>query len=232
MRERMKEIDAKQRLMEKCYELMREEEMVLDEKLDKVTLKEVRPDETEAMAARTLRSSEFSGKLAKQSEEFELKDKSNEKELGKKMKDIELNMGQLKGKCSNTKDNGMRFHLLESMESKGEVIVDAVHPLQQSDLIIFTIEEKINIGFSQLGGSAVMHTFEVEGRLSVRNLEKKDAYIQDQVESGGNPDIMFKTHPKIDEALFASENILGPKDNCESFPISQSEDDAVVEREY
>ncbi|GAB2218739.1 hypothetical protein Droror1_Dr00001968 [Drosera rotundifolia] len=176
-------------------------------KLDKFPLKEERPDETEAMAVSTLRSSEFSRKLAKQSEEFELKDKSNGKELGEKIEDIELDKGQLKGKSSNTKDNGMRVHLLEPMESKGEVIVDAVHPLQQSDLIIFTIEEKVNVGLSQLGGSAVMHTFEVEGRLSVRNLEKKDACIQVQVESGGNPDVMFKTHPKIDEALFASENI-------------------------
>ncbi|GAB2218740.1 hypothetical protein Drorol1_Dr00001969 [Drosera rotundifolia] len=194
----MKEIDVKQRLVEKCYELMREKEMALGEKLDQLRLKEEQRGETKAMATWMWKTSEILGMFAEELEEFEVKDKSKEKELGEKMKDIELNKQQLKGK-SFTKDNGMPLHLLESMEAKGEVAVDAVHPPQQSDLIVFTIEEKIDVALSSLGK---IYYFDVVDRLSAQILEKKDADIQVQVELGGNHDIMFKTHPKIDEALY------------------------------
>lgn len=45
-----------------------------------------------------------------------------------------------------------------------------------------------------------------------------------QIETGGNPGILFKTHPNINKELFSHENILGLKDPNRPFPTGQSGD--------
>lgn len=45
-----------------------------------------------------------------------------------------------------------------------------------------------------------------------------------QIESAGNPEIKFKTHPNINKDLFSNENILGSKDPDRPFPAGQSGD--------
>lgn len=45
-----------------------------------------------------------------------------------------------------------------------------------------------------------------------------------QVETSGNPGILFKTHPNINKELFSKENILGLKDPNRPFPANQSGD--------
>ncbi len=45
-----------------------------------------------------------------------------------------------------------------------------------------------------------------------------------QIETGGNPGILFKTHPNMNKELFSNENILGLKDPNRPFPTGQSGD--------
>lgn len=45
-----------------------------------------------------------------------------------------------------------------------------------------------------------------------------------QVETGGNPGILFKTHPNINKELFNRDNILGLKDPNQQFPPGQAGD--------
>lgn len=49
-----------------------------------------------------------------------------------------------------------------------------------------------------------------------------------QIETGGNPGILFKTHPNINKELFSNENILGLKDPNRPFPTGQGGDAAGV----
>lgn len=48
-------------------------------------------------------------------------------------------------------------------------------------------------------------------------------FIYVQVESGGNPNVLFKTHPNINKELFSNENILGLKDPNRPFPSGQGD---------
>lgn len=49
-----------------------------------------------------------------------------------------------------------------------------------------------------------------------------------QIKTGGNPGILFKTHPNVNKELFSSENILGLKDPNRPFPTGQAGDAAGV----
>lgn len=49
-----------------------------------------------------------------------------------------------------------------------------------------------------------------------------------QIETGGNPGILFKTHPNMNKELFANENILGLKDPNRPFPTGAAGDAAGV----
>ncbi|GAB2277537.1 hypothetical protein Dimus_012247 [Dionaea muscipula] len=120
--------------------------------------------------------------------------------------------------------------LLESLKAEGEVIVEEVQSSSlksksaappPTDPITLTVEEKLNVTLRRDGA---LSNFDVQGQLSLQILEEKDAYIQVQVESGGNPGILFKTHPNINKEFFASDNILGLKDTSRPFPIGQSGD--------
>ncbi|GMH13186.1 hypothetical protein Nepgr_015027 [Nepenthes gracilis] len=119
---------------------------------------------------------------------------------------------------------------LESLKAEGEVIVEDVQSSSlksksaappPTDPITLTVEEKLNVSLRRDGG---LSNFDVQGQLSLQILEERDAYFQVQVESGGNPSILFKTHPNINKELFSNENILGLKDPNRPFPTGQSGD--------
>lgn len=49
-----------------------------------------------------------------------------------------------------------------------------------------------------------------------------------QIKTGGNPSVLFKTHPNVNKELFSSENILGLKDPNRPFPTGQAGDASGV----
>ncbi|CAK9147336.1 unnamed protein product [Ilex paraguariensis] len=119
---------------------------------------------------------------------------------------------------------------LESLKAEGEVIVEDVRPsVGQSkpaappltDPVTLTVEEKLNVSLKRDGG---VSNFDVQGTLSLQILNQEDGLIQVQIETGGNPGILFKTHPNINKDLFSNENILGLKDPNRPFPAGQSSD--------
>ncbi|KAK9068444.1 hypothetical protein SSX86_012558 [Deinandra increscens subsp. villosa] len=119
---------------------------------------------------------------------------------------------------------------LESLKAEGELIVEDVRPSANSsrtaaapptDPITLTTEEKLNVTLKRDGG---VSNFDVQGTLSLQVLNQDDGFIQVQIESGGKPEIKFKTHPNINKELFSHENILGSKDPNRPFPAGQSGD--------
>ncbi|KAJ6417862.1 hypothetical protein OIU84_001278 [Salix udensis] len=48
-----------------------------------------------------------------------------------------------------------------------------------------------------------------------------------KIETGGNPGVIFKTHPNMNKELFANENILGLRDPTRPFPTGQTGDAGV-----
>ncbi|KAK9666304.1 hypothetical protein RND81_14G175800 [Saponaria officinalis] len=132
-------------------------------------------------------------------------------------------MGMKLGKSQKTNQ------FLESLKAEGEMIVEDV-PLTLSkskaaappptDPITLSVEEKLNVTLKRDGG---LSNFDVQGTLALQILEEKDAYIQVQVESGGNPSVLFKTHPNINKELYSNENLLGLKDPNKPFPCNQGD---------
>lgn len=119
---------------------------------------------------------------------------------------------------------------LESLKAEGEVIVEDVRPsVGQSkavappptDPVTLTVEEKLNVTLKQDGG---IGNFDLQGTLSLQILNQEDGFIQVQIESGGNPGILFKTHPNINKELFSGDNVLGLKDPNRPFPAGQAGD--------
>uniref|UniRef100_A0A7N0TBE8 Coatomer subunit delta n=1 Tax=Kalanchoe fedtschenkoi TaxID=63787 RepID=A0A7N0TBE8_KALFE len=118
---------------------------------------------------------------------------------------------------------------LESLKAEGEVILEDVPPkvgvsravTPATDPITLNAEEKLNVTLRRDGG---LSNFDVQGTLSLQILNQEDAHIQVQIESGGNPGILFKTHPNMNRDLFANENILGLKDPSRPFPTGQASD--------
>ncbi|XP_044507342.1 coatomer subunit delta-like [Mangifera indica] len=119
---------------------------------------------------------------------------------------------------------------LESLKAEGEVILEDVKPKAgqsrsaappPTDPITLTVEEKLNVTLKRDGG---MSNFDVQGTLSLQILNQEDGLIQVQIETGGNPAILFKTHPNMNKELFTNENILGLKDPNRPFPTGQAGD--------
>ncbi|CAN4108181.1 unnamed protein product [Withania somnifera] len=119
---------------------------------------------------------------------------------------------------------------LESLKAEGEVIVEDVRPsvgqakpaaAPLTDPVTLTVEEKINVTLKRDGG---VSNFDVQGTLSLQILNQEDAFIQVQIETSGNPAILFKTHPNMNKELFSNENILGLKDPNRPFPTGQGGD--------
>ncbi|XP_068656487.1 coatomer subunit delta-like isoform X2 [Aristolochia californica] len=123
---------------------------------------------------------------------------------------------------------------LESLKAEGEVILEDVKPgvvqsrslaTPPTDPITLTIEEKLNVTLKRDGG---VGNFDVQGTLSMQILNQDDALIQVQIETGGDPAVLFKTHPNINKELFSNENILGLKDPKRPFPTGQAGDAAGI----
>ncbi|KAM6551408.1 hypothetical protein CsatB_001216 [Cannabis sativa] len=119
---------------------------------------------------------------------------------------------------------------LESLKAEGEVILEDVQPKAAgqsrssapplTDPVTLTVEEKLNVTLKRDGG---VSNFDVQGTLSLQILNAEDGQIQVQIETGGNPGILFKTHPNMNKELFANENILGLKDPNRPFPAGNSD---------
>ncbi|KAI4365000.1 hypothetical protein MLD38_021026 [Melastoma candidum] len=123
---------------------------------------------------------------------------------------------------------------LESLKAEGEVILEDVQPKAgaskmaatlPSDPVTLIVEEKINVTLKRDGG---LSNFDVQGTLSLQILNQDDGFIRVQIENGGNPAILFKTHPNINKELFSNENILGLKDANRPFPTGSGGDAAGV----
>ncbi|KAA0044106.1 coatomer subunit delta-like [Cucumis melo var. makuwa] len=122
---------------------------------------------------------------------------------------------------------------LESLKAEGEVIVEDVQPSVGSsksaippptDPVTLSVEEKLNVSLKRDGG---VSNFDLQGTMSLQILNQEDAHIQVQIETGGNPGILFKTHPNMNKELFSNENILGLKDPNRPFPTGQGSDAGV-----
>ncbi|XP_050228390.1 coatomer subunit delta [Mercurialis annua] len=121
--------------------------------------------------------------------------------------------------------NRRENQFLESLKAEGEDIVEEVQPrvgqsrsaatLPPTDPITLTVEERINVTLKRDGG---LSNFDVQGQLSLQILNQEDGLIQVQIETGGNPGVVFKSHPNMNKELFANENILGLKDPNRPFP--------------
>ncbi|KAK6121351.1 hypothetical protein DH2020_044923 [Rehmannia glutinosa] len=116
---------------------------------------------------------------------------------------------------------------LESLKAEGEVIVEDVRPsigqskaaaLPPSDPVTLTVEEKLSVSLKRDGG---IGDFVLQGTMSLQILNQDAEFIQVQIETGGNPGILFKTHPNINKELFSGENILGLRDPNRPFPTDQ-----------
>lgn len=112
--------------------------------------------------------------------------------------------------------------ILESLKAEGEMYVEDVLPasgpsrptLFAPDPIAISLEENLVVTLKKDGG---LENFEVRGTMSLLIQNKEDAQIQVQIETGGNQNFQFKTHPLIDKELYLKENILGLKDSTKSF---------------
>ncbi|XP_023003828.1 coatomer subunit delta-like [Cucurbita maxima] len=122
---------------------------------------------------------------------------------------------------------------LESLKAEGEVIVEDVQPKvgpsrsavpPPTDPVTLSVEEKLNVSLKRDGG---VSNFDLQGTLSLQILNQEDAHIQVQIENGGNPGILFKTHPNMSKELFSNENILGLKDPNRPFPTGQGSEAGV-----
>ncbi|KAB5525337.1 hypothetical protein DKX38_023086 [Salix brachista] len=124
---------------------------------------------------------------------------------------------------------------LESLKAEGEMIVEDVQPSKSTlytsaaqkltDPVTLTADEKLNVTLKRDGG---MSNFDVQGQLSLQILNQEDGLIQVQIETGGNPSVIFKTHPNMNKELFANENILGLRDPSRPFPACGLTGDAGV----
>ncbi|KAG4176060.1 hypothetical protein ERO13_A11G227300v2 [Gossypium hirsutum] len=123
---------------------------------------------------------------------------------------------------------------LESLKAEGELIVEDLQPkvgqsrvaaAPPTDPITLTAEEKLNVTLKRDGG---ISNFDVQGTLSLQILNQEDGLIQVQIETGGNPGILFKTHPNMNKELFSNGNILGLKDPNRPFPTGPAGDAAGV----
>ncbi|OIT00667.1 coatomer subunit delta [Nicotiana attenuata] len=121
-----------------------------------------------------------------------------------------------------------------------------------TDPVTLTVEEKINVTLKRdgsIGNFDVQGTLslqilnqedghiQVQAYLILEGRDNRDGIacgnllnvichliLYVQVETSGNPAILFKTHPNINKELFSNENILGLKDPNRPFPANQSGD--------
>ncbi|CAA0400732.1 Coatomer subunit delta [Arabidopsis thaliana] len=133
------------------------------------------------------------------------------------------------------KSSGMKLgksgknQLMESLKAEGEEVIEDVKPTGQSkaaappptDPFTLTVEEKLNVALRRDGG---LSSFDMQGTLSLQILNQEDGFVQVQIATGENPEILFKTHPNINRDMFNNENILGLKRPDQPFPTGQGGD--------
>ncbi|KAL1204044.1 Coatomer subunit delta [Cardamine amara subsp. amara] len=133
------------------------------------------------------------------------------------------------------KSSGMKLgksgknQIMESLKAECEDIIEDVKPTSQSrtaappptDPFTLTVEEKLNVALRRDGG---LSSFDMQGTLYLQILNQEDGFVQVQIETGGNPEILFKTHPNINRDMFNNENILGLKRPDQPFPTGQGGD--------
>eukprot|EP01023_Acetabularia_acetabulum_P040944 TRINITY_DN3978_c1_g2_i1.p2 TRINITY_DN3978_c1_g2~~TRINITY_DN3978_c1_g2_i1.p2 ORF type:complete len:258 (+),score=46.30 TRINITY_DN3978_c1_g2_i1:1-774(+) len=84
-----------------------------------------------------------------------------------------------------------------------------------SEPVYIETEEKMHVLLNKDGG---LENMEVQGTMSLEVRSDEAGCIRIAVECGENKGYQFKTHPNIDKALYASDNLLGLKDPSRPFP--------------
>lgn len=114
---------------------------------------------------------------------------------------------------------------LESLKAEGDVFHEDVPHVPggasaqpaalPAEPVFLAIDEKLSVALSKDGG---LEGMEVQGTMSLTVTKEEDACVRIVLAGGENPGFQFKTHPNIDKALYAGENILGLKDPNRPFP--------------
>lgn len=138
--------------------------------------------------------------------------------LGAPSKGMGMQLG--KGQKSN--------QFIESLKAEGEVIAEdapvlppgggaaaARTPLVAVDPITILVEERVVVQWRKDGG---LENLEVQGTVALTVLRDEDAFLHVALSGGADRSFQFKTHPNIDKALYASQNVLGLKDPTKPFP--------------
>lgn len=79
------------------------------------------------------------------------------------------------------------------------------------------ISEQISASLNREGG---FKSFEVKGDLQLRILDPSLSKVKLSV-TAEHSDAQFRTHPKVDKALFSSQSIIQLKDQSSGFPVNQ-----------
>jgi hypothetical protein len=88
-------------------------------------------------------------------------------------------------------------------------------PVAHTEPVFLAAEERVSAALNRDGG---LESMEVTGTLSLSALPDADARVRVALRSGDVAGFQFKTHPNIDKALFAADNVLGLKDAGRPFP--------------
>lgn len=83
--------------------------------------------------------------------------------------------------------------------------------------IQIVISEQISASLNREGGSK---SFEVKGDLQLRILDPSLSKVKLSV-TAEHSDAQFRTHPKVDKALFSSQSNIQLKDQSTGFPVNQ-----------
>jgi len=85
--------------------------------------------------------------------------------------------------------------------------------------IHFILEEKINVQATRDGG---LSGFDLRGELSLRVGDESFTHIKSHITVPNIEGLQFMANPKMDRALFNSENVLAFKDSTKGFPVDQT----------
>ena len=92
-----------------------------------------------------------------------------------------------------------------------------------AESVVLTVDEKISCTLKKEGG---LEALEVQGTLLLEVHNDEDAHCRVQVaplsEEGAKRGVQFKTHPNIDKALHAGQNVLALKDAGRPFPTGSA----------
>lgn len=81
-----------------------------------------------------------------------------------------------------------------------------------------TAEERMRLVANRDGG---LEQLEVKGVLILKITNPNEGKVRILVNAEEESSLQFKTHPKVDRALFKNENVVQMGDPTRSFPINQ-----------